>query len=974
MWRIWAGTGAVRAACVVGIVFLAASCGDDWPRVAPGRVVLGPVAPPRAEPATPQGRPETEVRHSPLVEVVPTGGRVVDARVLVISADGNEPDLAAIRQTLGYLGTPHDVLIATQAPPLTASQLATGTHGRYNAVILTTGNLVFNSGGQFVSAFSDAEWQVLATYEATFKVRRAALFTFPEPSYGFSGSASLNTSTMPLATQCTARARVVFPYVNCDAGVTISGAWSYLGTPLDAATVPLLTDSSGRVLAATRAYADGREALVLTYAQAPFLVHSLQLLHGLVSWASRGIFLGERHAYIGVQVDDFLLPDALYLGGTYRMSVSDLQAAFDWQAAKRQQAVTAGMRYNFAFNGAGTVIFAPDALVARAQQIGAGFAYINHTYNHLNLDSSTYAQTLDTLTTNAAVATQFGLAPFSVANLVTPSISGLNNPEAMRAAFDFGVRYLVTDTSQPGGNNPSPNAGILNPHQPQILMIPRRATNLFYNVSTQAEWTAEYNDIYRSFWGRDLSYDEILERESDMLVQNLLKGENDPWMFHQPNLRDLGGGRSLLSDLLDRTFAKYQGRVSVPLIGPTMNELGERVAERMRYNASAAAATVDPDAGTVTVRVTNAATVPVTGGCGSTNELYAGERISYVSLPAGGSTTMPLATSACPGTGGGGGGTTLSLPCAALTVATGSIGPGQTASALTTAELTGTQDIWANYVEVFPSSSIICRHDLPAGVAAATLSALALRVNYRGPNRSFQQWTFEAFDAAAGAWIPLGDNTFAATWVWTPTTFNLPAPLPRFFSGGSLQIRYGTTSNVDASDVDQLLISATTTGGGGTAPVPFSLPASSLAVVSGSIGPGQTAAALATAELTGTTDVWANYVEVFPASTIVVNYDLAGGVTPGAITSLALRVNYRGQPIVRQLWTFEVFDAAAGAWVRIGDNAFAPDWVWAPTTFNLPAPLSRFFSGGRLQVRYGTTSTFDASDIDQLLITGFRSQ
>ena len=666
MSRMWSGMRAASAVFVIGIVLLGPGCGDDPPPPAPGRVVLAPVAPPRAEPAAPQGRPDVEVRHSPLVELVPTGGRVVDARVLVISADGNEPDLAAIRQTLGYLGTPNDVLIATQAPALTASQLATGMHGRYNAVILTSGNLVFNNGGQYVSAFTDAEWQALATYEATFKVRRAALFTFPDASYGFSAAASLDTSATPLATQCTARARVIFPYVNCDAGVTISGAWAYLGTPSDAATTPLLTDSSGRVLTATRAYADGREALVLTYAQAQFLVHSLRLLHGVVSWASRGVFLGERHAYVGVQVDDFLLADSIYTGGTYRMTPADLQAAFDWQNAQRQQAVTAGMRYNLAFNGLGTVTFAPDALAAPPQQLGSTFTYINHTYNHLNLNATTYAQTLDVLTQNAAVAAQFGLAPFSVANLVTPEISGLNNPEAMRAAFDFGVRYLVTDTSQPGGSNPTPNAGILNPHQPQILMIPRRATNLFYNVSTQAEWTAEYNDIYRSFWGRDLGYEEIAERESDMLVQHLLKGENDPWMFHQPNLRDLGGGRSLLSDLLDRAFTKYQRYVNVPLLGPTMNELGVRVADRMRYNAAAASATVDPDAGNITVRVGNAATVPVTGGCGSSNELYAGERISYVSLPAGGSTTVPLATSAC---GGGGGGTTISIPCAALTVA-----------------------------------------------------------------------------------------------------------------------------------------------------------------------------------------------------------------------------------------------------------------------------------------------------------------
>ena len=66
------------------------------------------------------------------------------------------------------------------------------------------------------------------------------------------------------STSCTTAGRSVFPYVNCDNGVTISGAFAYRATALDASTVPLLTDSSGLILAATRAYGDGREALSLT--------------------------------------------------------------------------------------------------------------------------------------------------------------------------------------------------------------------------------------------------------------------------------------------------------------------------------------------------------------------------------------------------------------------------------------------------------------------------------------------------------------------------------------------------------------------------------------------------------------------------------------------------------------------------------------------------------------------------------------
>jgi hypothetical protein len=139
-----------------------------------------------------------------------------------------------------------------------------------------------------------AEFQTLATYEATFQVRRASLYTLPDAGYGYSG---YTAQTATLATSCTTAGRAVFPYANC-ASVSIGGVTAYRATAIDAATVPLLTDSSGRILAATRAYGDGREALSLTFAQSASLFHTLQLFHGVVSWATRGVFLGEA------EVDD----------------------------------------------------------------------------------------------------------------------------------------------------------------------------------------------------------------------------------------------------------------------------------------------------------------------------------------------------------------------------------------------------------------------------------------------------------------------------------------------------------------------------------------------------------------------------------------------------------------------------------------------------------------------------------------------
>jgi hypothetical protein len=68
-----------------------------------------------------------------------------------------------------------------------------------------------------------------------------------------------------------------------------------------------------------------------------------------------------------------------------------------------------------------------------------------------------------------------------------------------------------------------------------------------------------------------------------------------------------------------------------------------------------------------------------------------------------------------------------------------------------------------------------------------------------------------------------------------------------------------------------------------------------------------------------------------------------------------------------------VLDTTTGTWTLLGDNSFASGWIWTKHTFTLPTPYARFFSSaGTLQIRYGTTSAVDSSDVDQLLITGTR--
>ena len=631
------------------------------------RMARAPVAPRRFA-TVPQIAVETlPASLAPSAPPALPAGASLDARLLVITADGTDPAYAAIAESLRYLGTPFDTFNPSLEPDLTADRLASGSRGHYYGVILDRGNLSTGS----VSALSATEWAVLGDYEARFQVRRVALYAYPEASYGLApASAAVDTTTTPWPIHCTEGGAVVFASTNCSAGLTIKGAFAYPATATGSTTTPLLVDDGGGVFAAIFTDAFAREYLSLTFAQTPSLVHSLSLIHDLVRWVTRGLFLGERHVYLASQIDDLFLASVLYpncigacgdggvdgagVGGapvttmgdggaadgrTYRLTELDLQALADWQLGPRANPLTSDLRFDWALNGDGADV--SDPLTIRAQALGSSFKWISHTWDHALLDDISYAAALAEFTRNNALVSSLGLLPYDIRSLVTPAISGLNNPDAIHAAFDAGIRFLVGDTSVAGWNNTSPNAGIYSAFQSEVLIIPRRPTNLFYNVSLPDQWQAEYNGIYRSYWGRDLSYAEILDVESNVLLQDLLRGANNPWMFHQANARDYGGGQSLLSDLHDRVLAKYAGASRLPIVSDTMDVLGHRVAMRMQYDRAQATAVIGPGA-QITVRVVNAASVPVTGLCTALAETYAGQKISHLELAAGAQATFLL--------------------------------------------------------------------------------------------------------------------------------------------------------------------------------------------------------------------------------------------------------------------------------------------------------------------------------------------
>jgi polysaccharide deacetylase len=583
----------------------------------------------------------------------------VDLKLLVLTADKKEADLPGILRTLDYLGTPYELFAAAQGPKITMTKLANGCHGFYQGIILTTSELGYTpDGGSYQSAFEPGEQAEIEMYAAQFGVRELVWYGYPSPTFGFMWpSGGVDTTTTPLQAKFTPAGAAVFARVNTANPLTISNAYTYFSTALDASTVPLLVDNAGHVLAASRKFPDGHETLALTFDSNAYLTHNLVLGYDLVSWVTKGLFLGERHVYMSPQVDDLFLANTMWSANTpcgtpidsttleFRLSGADYRAFIAWQKKLRTGALTSNVKLTWAFNGWGADgNYEPDDLKPAVKQNLGEFYFVSHTWDHPNLDNYTEDQTWDEIWDNNKKAVRLGL-PADPATLVTPNVSGLKNPSAMGIAYELGVRYIVTDTSQPGYNNPTPNTGMYNPLAPGIFMIPRYPTNLYFNVDTPAAWTAEYNCIYgpkgTNFWGRDLTYQEILNNISDTWVGYLLNGDLDPLMFHQPNARAYDGVHSLLGDLIDLTVAKYRKLVKFPILSPSMKDVGDKMIARKQYNDAGVTAQIVNGVGLV-VTAKKAVTVPITGLKMTGAESYAGQYIAHVALRAGQSKTIPI--------------------------------------------------------------------------------------------------------------------------------------------------------------------------------------------------------------------------------------------------------------------------------------------------------------------------------------------
>jgi hypothetical protein len=163
--------------------------------VPPPDLSLGPPELPTI-PSLPQILPSNAPPASGSTELPVTSARL-DAKILIVSADGNEPVLGMIRQAADYQGIPYTLYVASRTPGgFTPSMLSDGgTHAFYQGIVMTTGALGYFDGTSWTSAFNMSEWQTLWDYQAKYRVRTAIGYVFPTPDYGYGPATGVDTTT-----------------------------------------------------------------------------------------------------------------------------------------------------------------------------------------------------------------------------------------------------------------------------------------------------------------------------------------------------------------------------------------------------------------------------------------------------------------------------------------------------------------------------------------------------------------------------------------------------------------------------------------------------------------------------------------------------------------------------------------------------------------------------------------------------------
>ena len=148
--------------------------------------------------------------------------------------------------------------------------------------------------------------------------------------------------------------------------------------------------------------------------------------------------------------------------------------------------------------------------------------------------------------------------------------------------------------------------------------------------------------------------------------------------------------------------------------------------------------------------------------------------------------------------------TTTTLLPTRYTTTSGSDG-GQPVSNLHVQDQAGTQSDTNKFVALLTPSNknyIGYRsYSLPTNLDPATISALQVKANYRGPAKSYQTWTWTIYNWSTQKWVTLGNNSGAQDGQWKLFTFTAGGTLRNYINSSTREIQVRLQSNNTKGDM-----------------------------------------------------------------------------------------------------------------------------------------------------------------------------
>ncbi len=392
----------------------------------------------------------------------------INLKVLLLGTATTEPGFQSWEAALHREGVLFDAVVGPSHTPITAaalsSTLSDGTPvANYDAIIVPVGNLVDCSSGTCLSDLSQSEWTAIEQYEHAFNIRQITGYVYPSSSYGMDTptvSGALDGSQGVL----TADGQTVFPYLKATAPVTMdTGTYGYEATPVSTTNFDtLVTGPNGSSLVGIYTHTDGVQEMVETFDQNANQLQAELLRHGALAWATRGVYFGDQRNYLETNIDDNFLADDSWNTSTHttdydsssalREIPSDVDNAANWSTQNN-------FRIDMLFNGGGSVEFAAgctvvsggdggsgatssgcngnapgtDPLLAEFQKVNPAtskpyaqsFGWINHTWDHPNLDQGCATQNY----IEAEIQENTNWAAGSAASAGNPNSGGLGLTE-----------------------------------------------------------------------------------------------------------------------------------------------------------------------------------------------------------------------------------------------------------------------------------------------------------------------------------------------------------------------------------------------------------------------------------------------------------------------------------------------------------------------------------------------------------------